>query len=366
MPSYRVKGIKKVRLTKKGRTYEYHYHRKTGRRLRNKPGTNAYIDEVARLDALAEEQSQPDLGAMMDAYRQDDAFTLRSAYTRRDYERVMTWLAPMRKTDPNEIGPKAAIEMRDAAKRQHGYRFGGFVVQFCRRLWRWGIQREMVKKNPWTGVELPERTVGGQANPPWTARELVIALMTAPPGLARGLALCAMGRDGADAIRIRWEDIEIGEKDRGKTGNPGAIIVPEALAPVFAGERPSEYVSTNANGRPWKTQNTFTKARRQLMERLSGEGLVRPGLTTHGLRKTLATVVSESGGDLETVRAALQQKTLSMALHYSRTADSRRRAQDAMNALSDALTGAGFGKTEWQNAAKSDKVKSENDGDANG
>ena len=42
MPSYRVKGIKKVRVRKAGgKLYEYHYHRATGVRIDEKPGSNA-------------------------------------------------------------------------------------------------------------------------------------------------------------------------------------------------------------------------------------------------------------------------------------------------------------------------------------
>lgn len=347
LPVYRVKGVKIVRTRKAGRTYEYHYHRATKERIRAQPGTAAYAVEVDRLDRIAAKRTPDDLGAMMDAFASPATpeWARLSAYTKRDYTRCMTYLAPMRGTDPRAISPKHALAIRDKAHEAHGYRFGGMVVQFCRRLWNWGIPRELVDRNPWDRIELPKRDKSrGVANPAWTARELTLALLAAPPGLARGLALCAMGRDANDAIRTRWSDLEAGSQDRGKTGARGALSVPEALSAIFEGERPSEYVATTQAGKPWKTANSFTKARRELIQALAKEGEVRSGLTTHGLRKTLAVIASNAGADLRAVQAALTHKTLAMSLHYAAEADMTKRTREAMNALSSALSDAGLGK----------------------
>lgn len=363
MPVYRVKGIKIVRVRKAGRAYEYHYHRATGRRIRAEPGTAAYAVEIDRMDREAAQKPAEDFGAMMDAFAGPltPEWSRLSKWTQRDYRRCMDYLAPMRGTNPRAISPKHALAIRDKAHEAHGYRFGGMVVQFCRRLWNWGIPREFADVNPWDRVELPRRDKArGAANPPWTAQELSIALLTAPQGLARGLALCAMGRDGSDAIRTLWSNLEGGAQDRGKTGAHGVLSVPDALAPIFEGERASDHVATTQAGKPWKTQNSFTKARREHMEALAKKGLVRSGLTTHGLRKTLATIATEAGADLRAVQAALTHKTLAMSLHYSAEADMTKRNREVMNALSSALIQAGFRENPWKTSpddVKSDKGK---------
>lgn len=351
MPSYRVKGIKIVKVRKNKRTYEYHYHRTTGLRINEEPGTNAYLARVAKLDEMALHPSNKDIGALFDAFTTSPEWARLADRTKRDYTGVMDYLAPFRATDPHAIRPKQALQIRDTAHKQKGWRFGAMVVQFCRRLWNWGRPRELVDANPWADVELPRREQTGEANPPWSAQEVAIALMTAPIGLARGLALCAMGRDGADAIRVKWSDLEGDQIERGKTGASGAVAIPEILAPIFEGERSSEYVATNMHGNPYKTQNVLTKARREHMKKLAAQGLVRADRTTHGLRKFVAVTVSQGGQDLRTVQTALQHKTLSMALHYDRSADMTERNEAAMQTISDALKAAGFGKL-LENPAK--------------
>jgi integrase len=62
---------------------------------------------------------------------------------------------------------------------------------------------------------------------------------------------------------------------------------------------------------------SFIKA----MAALKRGGKVGDGLTFHGLRHTVGTLLVEAGYDLDTVRRWLGQKTLAMAIHYSETAD---------------------------------------------
>ncbi|MGA7518550.1 MAG: tyrosine-type recombinase/integrase, partial [Pseudolabrys sp.] len=59
-------------------------------------------------------------------------------------------------------------------------------------------------------------------------------------------------------------------------------------------------------------------------------GNVGAGLTFHGLRHTVGTVLVEAGCDIDTVRRWLGQKTLAMAIHYSETADTSRRMKDVL------------------------------------
>ena len=67
--------------------------------------------------------------------------------------------------------------------------------------------------------------------------------------------------------------------------------------------------------------------------RLTSEGLVGDGLTFHGLRHTVGTLLIEAGADIDTVRRWLGQKTLAMAIHYSETADASAKMQGIMKAL---------------------------------
>jgi integrase len=63
------------------------------------------------------------------------------------------------------------------------------------------------------------------------------------------------------------------------------------------------------------------------MAKLKQKGRIGPGLTFHGLRHTVGTLLVEAGCDIDTVRRWLGQKTLAMAIHYSQTADVSERMQ---------------------------------------
>jgi integrase len=83
-------------------------------------------------------------------------------------------------------------------------------------------------------------------------------------------------------------------------------------------------VAATTNGTPWTTSgfnSTFIKA----VARLQKRGLFGGGLTFHGLRHTVGTLLIEAGADIDTVR---RQKTLAMAIHYSETADASAKMRD--------------------------------------
>ena len=88
-------------------------------------------------------------------------------------------------------------------------------------------------------------------------------------------------------------------------------------------------IAATTNGTPWtvtRFNSTFIKA----IAKLTRSSKVDPGLTFHGLRHTCGTLLVEAGFDIDTVRRWLGQKTLSMAIHYSKTADTAEKMQDVI------------------------------------
>ena len=68
-------------------------------------------------------------------------------------------------------------------------------------------------------------------------------------------------------------------------------------------------------------------------KKLEAEEAVQPGLTLKGLRHTVATAQREAGLEERQIADLLGQKTLSMALHYSRSANLADRNRITMEAL---------------------------------
>ena len=80
----------------------------------------------------------------------------------------------------------------------------------------------------------------------------------------------------------------------------------------------------NSKGRPW-TLSGFESSFRKQLKRLEGQGRLKSGLTFHGLRHTVASVLAENGISLEDIAAVLGQKSSQMAKHYSQEADRSKR-----------------------------------------
>jgi integrase len=88
-------------------------------------------------------------------------------------------------------------------------------------------------------------------------------------------------------------------------------------------------IAATTNGTPWTVtgfNSTFIKA----IAKLRRTEKIEPGLTFHGLRHTCGTLLVEAGFDIDTVRRWLGQKTLAMAIHYSKTAETAERMQDVV------------------------------------
>ncbi|MBB4268134.1 hypothetical protein [Roseospira visakhapatnamensis] len=93
MPVYRIKGIKRVRNPRTGAYYLY--HRGTGKRLRQKEGTAAFLEEVAALDRDAEDrQSDPKApagtwGWLRELYLSSPKYAQLAPRTRKSYRAIL-------------------------------------------------------------------------------------------------------------------------------------------------------------------------------------------------------------------------------------------------------------------------------------
>jgi hypothetical protein len=88
-------------------------------------------------------------------------------------------------------------------------------------------------------------------------------------------------------------------------------------------------LAASSNGTPW-TSDGFRASFNKAMKRLEGEGKIGTGLTFHGLRHTVGTLLIEAGVELDIVRRWLGQKTLAMAIHYSEGANTAEQMSGAV------------------------------------
>jgi integrase len=147
--------------------------------------------------------------------------------------------------------------------------------------------------------------------------------------------MCA-GFRKADVLKVTKGAIRDGmiSVTTSKRQVPVSVPIHPLLADALAAapDWPSVQLAVTSKGRPW-TESGYNSTFGKFIDRLEGEGVVGPGLTMHGLRHTLGTRLREITADLDLIRRILGQQTLSMAQHYSETADMSRQARKAVRKL---------------------------------
>ena len=144
------------------------------------------------------------------------------------------------------------------------------------------------------------------------------------------------GLDPSDALNLRRDQID-GETIwgvRGKTGVEVAIPIGPTLRAALKHAPPHDAPAllANSRGEQW-TYNGFSTVWHRFKTGLEAEGLIQPGLTLKGLRHTVATTLREAGLDERRIADLLGQKTLSMARHYSRSANLAAKNRETMATL---------------------------------
>jgi integrase len=170
---------------------------------------------------------------------------------------------------------------------------------------------------------------------------VVESLMTAsqqlPPHLALPVALAMFtGLRQGDVLSLTKAAIKNGViwRKTGKTGQSVFLPIHPDLAEVLASAPAHDAITIAANihGKPW-TPDGFRASFAKAMAKLRRSSDVEPGLTFHGLRHTLGTLLREVTDDLDLIRRWLGQKTLAMAMHYSSTADTSKQMLDVVERL---------------------------------
>lgn len=119
-----------------------------------------------------------------------------------------------------------------------------------------------------------------------------------------------------------------------KTGQELSVPIHPDLSRLLA-QAPAHNaitIAATSNGTPW-TESGFNSSFTKAIAALKRAGKVGDGLTFHGLRHTVGTLLVEAGRDIDTVRRWLGQKTLAMEIHSTETADTSQRMREVVTKL---------------------------------
>jgi integrase len=225
--------------------------------------------------------------------------------------------------------------LRDKLAAQRGRRTANFVMAVISVACEHGKERGLIAQNPVKGLKRVRGQRGQpKANRPWTRDECRVALEHLPTQLVLPVALAMFtGLRQGDVLTLKKNAVREGHIWRvtGKTGRQVSLPVHPGLANIiFAAPRHDAVtLAATSNGTPW-TSDGFRASFNKAMKKLQSDGKVGRGLTFHGLRHTVGTLLVEAGVELDIVRRWLGQKTLTMAIHYSEGADTSQQLSGAV------------------------------------
>jgi hypothetical protein len=146
-----VRGLKTFFEPKTGKVYRY--HRKTGIRIKSAPGTAAFFAELSAAEAKLNKSKSPKavhgtLESVIVEYRQSPGYQILKPRTKRDYERVLDYLAPLGKKAVTELDPPKVARIRDMAFQKRRFRFANYTLAVLSVLMEFAKERGLIVGNP--------------------------------------------------------------------------------------------------------------------------------------------------------------------------------------------------------------------------
>ena len=294
-------------------------------------GSAGFFAECSKIQAVAKAQAATKprpgtLGGLIEFYRRTDHYRDLSDRTKADYQRCADFLAPIADMPVFKINTPMVAGIHDKAAAKLGWRRGNYVLTLLSEVFRQSVPRGHISENFAAKVLAKRRPKSlAKVNRPWTAAELETVLGAAEPHVKAAIALMAnTGLDPSDAIRLKKDQIvsDVIRGLRGKTQAIVAVPIGRSLRAALdsAPAHDAETIVATSRGKPW-TYSGLSSVWHRFKGRLEEANAIAPGLTLKGLRHTVATTLREAGMSDRDIADLLGQKTASMALHYSSTAD---------------------------------------------
>lgn len=263
-------------------------------------------------------------------YRETNAWRSLSATTRHKRDQILRQAV---KTAGNvQIGAITPAKIKEGRERRaHTPGQATHFLYAMRGLFRWALDAQMVKTDPTVGIKNPPRRRGSGYRP-WTEDDVAAYEGRWPIGTRQRVWLDVLlytGLRRGDAVRLGRQHVRDGIATI-KTEKTGAIvalpILPVLAATLAAGPCGDLTFICGARGHPMPKQsfsNDFKIA-------CCAAGV--PG-SAHGVRKIAATRAANAGATVAQLEAIFGWSGGRMASLYTRAADRRRLAREAMHKL---------------------------------
>ena len=340
MVEEKVSGARRV--ISKGKPY--YYHRATGERIKADPADHAaFKAEVERLNATvaAPEQPKPtrSVGGLIQAYKGSPEWEILAADTHKAYNRVFDAIIDLDTEPARNLNQARILKIRDSIYQTNGRWLANQTVAVMSVVLGWSVPRGLVTTNAAKGVPKIRRSrSAGVANKAWYGAEVRVLLDRTKGGLRKAVALAYYGG-------LRKKDcVEVAAAER--TGSGWLELVsskPGRMISIFEAKRLTQILDEkdgtegdtlvrNLKGEAYTRDGLDTLFHR-LKKELVEEGLIRPGLTFHGLRKSLGKDAADMAMGENAIAGALGQANPASARPYTVEHAQREASRKVIRAL---------------------------------
>jgi integrase len=298
---------------------------------------------LAELDTKAKGEAEQKVRAgtlrsLVLDYRASERFTDLKPRTRQDYKKVFNFIDPILDQPLSAFDTTTVIALKNRWKEVRGRCFVNYVITVLKLVFGHGMDEQLVASNPVSGVRRIRRNKNAvPLNRKWEATERTAVWAACPPQLRLPLAIgLTSGMREGDVLALKRGAIKDGRiKIRTAKRDvwidiPVSLQIREAIASQPAHDAITLCVTSR--GTPW-TEDGFRASFFKFIKRLEQAGGVQPGLTFHGLRHTVASVLAENAASAEDIAAVLGHKSSAMAEHYAADADRSRRTRATISKL---------------------------------
>ena len=314
------------------------YVRRNGKRIRLRAefGTPEFDAEyqaaIAGEPLKSKAPHEGTLAWLIERYRETTAWLHLSAATRRQRENIFLHVL-------ETAGAQSVAKITTASIIAGRERRAGTPAQArnfldaMRGLFRWAADARMVKVDPTISVKNPPRKKGPGFRP-WTEEDVAAYEARWPIGTRQRVWLDVLlytGLRRGDAVRLGRQHVRdgIASLKTEKSGGNVTVTLPilDALARTLAaGPRGHLTFIAGENGRPL-TKESFGNLFRDACRVAGVRG------SAHGVRKIAATRSANAGATVAQLEAIFGWQGGAMASLYTREADRRRLALEAMHTL---------------------------------
>ncbi len=263
--------------------------------------------------------------------------------TKKDYERAFKWLGTAIDASLAEISSVDIAETRDRARDEHEPKFANQVVTTLKKVLQHGKEYGYVKENVAEGIS---KATGGKTrdNRPCTPEEALALIDEAPKHLRPAVAIAIYTGLRLGDVAILSKSADKGdflETLQGKTRKLVVLGVCEDLRWIVDGipKNDSVTICVKEDGEPWAYEGLKTAFQRH-RDSLLKRGLIRPGVTFHGLRHTTATILEENGFDDRDTQHQLGHGPKTVSGLYGMSADRKKLLRDMATTIQEVLRNA--------------------------